>query len=129
MMKSVACVIAGYGVMVVVTMTLFAVLGAVAPEQFGMERVIQPGTVSLLVILTVGLGAALGGGWVTGRLAPRTPSRHVAALVILILIMAGLNCFMEGEATAPAWYRIGLMIVGVAGAWLGGCLRLAQLRV
>ena len=100
-----------------------------APEQFGIEPTIPPGTGSLLVILTAGLGAALGGGWVTGRVAPRAPSRHVAALVMLVLIMAVLNCFIEGAATDPAWYRVGMMIVGVAGTWLGGRLRLAQLRV
>ncbi len=127
--KSFLCVIAGYAVMVLVTMALFMTLGAIAPDQFGTEPEVTPGTLSLLVILAVGLGSALGGGWVTGRLAPRSPSHHLNALVGLVLIMSVTNFFMEGAEKAPAWYRIGLMIVAVSGTWLGGRLRIAQLRV
>lgn len=127
MTKSVLSVVAGYAVMVLITMALFAALGGLVPDQFGMEPSVPPGGLSLVVILTVGLGAALSGGWVTGRLAPRTPGRHVDALVTLVLVLGLLNFIVE--ATSPTWYRIGLMIVGVAGTWLGGRLRLAQLRV
>ncbi len=129
MIKSTLSVIAGYAVMVLFTMALFALLAAISPEEFGMEAELSPGNLSLLVILLIGLGAALGGGWVTGRLAPASPSRHVGALVILVFLMSMLSFFMEGAEKAPVWYRIGLLIVGVSGTWLGGRLRVAQLRV
>ena len=97
-MKSVLSVITGYAVMVLITMVLFAVLAAVAPDQFGLDAEAVPGDVSLVVILTVGLGAALSGGWVTGRLAPRRPGRHVAALVVVVLLMGVVSLAMDGDA-------------------------------
>lgn len=129
MIKSVLSVLAGYAVMVLFTMVLFAILAALSPEEFGMDAEATPGNISLLVILLVGLASALSGGWVTGRLAPGNPSRHVNALVLLILLMSILSFSMEGAEKAPLWYSIGLMIVGISGAWLGGRLRRAQIQV
>ena len=93
MIKSTLSVIAGYAVMVLATYALFTLLAIVDSERFGMDAQVMPGNLTLLVILLVGLGSALGGGWVTGRLAPRSPSRHINALVILVLIMATISFF------------------------------------
>jgi hypothetical protein len=123
--KSVLCVLAGYGVMMVVTMVLFGVLGAVSPESFGGDPEQAPGISVLLLILVVGLFAALGGGWVTARLAPGNPVRHVLALVVLLIAMSAVSVLVPSEQAAPAWYQAGLAVVGVCGALLGGRLRVA----
>ncbi len=128
-MKSFLSVVAGYATMAAVIMILFGALAAIAPDQFGMEPKSLPGTFSMLMILAVGLGAALGGGWVTGRVAPGSPSAHVNALIGLVVVMGIVSFFMAGAEKEPAWLRIGNMIVGVTGTWLGGGLRISQLRV
>ena len=118
--KSFLAVLAGYGVMVVATMLLFAMLAYLSPAQFGREANKMPGTLIIVVILFVGLFAAVGGGWTTGRLAPSAPSGHVLALVAIVLALGLVSLLMQSETPAPTWYRIGLLVVGTTGAFLGG---------
>jgi hypothetical protein len=63
------------------------------------------------------------GGYITARLAPRSPMRHVAVL--------GTIGFITGSAGAiaamnlhlgPNWYPIALAVTGFPCVWLGGFL-------
>ncbi len=127
MLRTVLSVVAGFGVMMVATFALFAALGALAPEQFGKEPKAPPGTALLLVILAVGLCSALGGGWTTAWISPKRAA--VLGLVALVAVMGVVSWFAtpaEAAAAQPTWYRAALMVVGIAGASLGGWLKLVR---
>ena len=64
--------------------------------------------------------AAILGGYVTARLSPQNPRNHVAALGGVILVLGLLSARAEG--CRPAWFRFGIIGVGLAGAALGGLL-------
>lgn len=70
--------------------------------------------------LAVSLGAAVLGGWLVARLAPRRPMVHAAALaaVIVALTLPGLGSPAPGQ---PSWYPAVILIIGVAGV-AGGAL-------
>ena len=65
------------------------------------------------------------GGWITARLAPDRPMRHTLALGVV-----GLSLSIVGVAVAwgrgpefgPAWFSIGLVVIALPTAWLGGAL-------
>ena len=128
MFKSVLSVFGGYLVMVVATLVLFAALGALAPDSFGSDPSLAPGVGILLVILAAGLLCAIGGGWATARWAPRAPWMHVVALVGLLVVMSLVTMGLSSEQAAPAWYQVGLGLVGVGGALLGGRLWVTSVR-
>ena len=58
MARSILSVIAGYGVMAVLTLVLFVVLAAVDPESFSPEATAVPGAGGLIATLVGGLLAA-----------------------------------------------------------------------
>ena len=126
MWKTLLSVIAGYAALAVLTIALFGVLAIAAPASFGGEPSAAPGTGATLVILAFGLIAAVLGGWVTARLAPRRPWRHVLALAGLVLLLSVVSALASPESSAPGWYQTGLALVGVCGALLGGRLWIAS---
>lgn len=126
MWKSVGAVLAGYVVMVIVTLIFFALLGVVHPDGFDPEMTEVPGTGVQLVILAFGFASAVGGGWVTARLSPRSTGKHILGLVLLVGGMSVVTMLIPAEPAAPRLYAIGLFVVAVAGVSLGGRWRLAQ---
>ncbi len=63
------------------------------------------------------------GGYITARLAPRAPMRHVIVLGVIGFAMglAGAVATIPLDL-GPAWYPIGLVITSLPGCWLGGAL-------
>lgn len=76
--------------------------------------------------------AAVLGGWVTGRLAPRNPFAHGGALACVMVIFAIGDILAKGarEAAAqqPSWYGWAIALTGAAGALAGGWLRARQVQ-
>lgn len=71
------------------------------------------------------------GCYVTARLAPDRPMAHAAALGVLGLAfsLAGLvYAQKQGPEFGPLWYSIAIVLISLPCAWIGGRLRLAQLR-
>ena len=75
------------------------------------------------------------GGYVTARLAPSRPMRHVWILAG-IGFAAGLSSltvyFNGGAEVGPAWYAISIPVEAIPCVWLGGRLaagRRASVRV
>jgi len=63
------------------------------------------------------------GGYITARLAPRNPMRHVLVLgfIGLAISVAGVIA-TSGMNLGPRWYPIALAITALPCVWLGGVL-------
>ena len=63
------------------------------------------------------------GGYVTARLAPHAPMRHVWILAIIGLVMGTAGAIATIPMNlGPAWYPIALAVTAVPCTWLGGFL-------
>ena len=118
MIASVLAVLAGFALMVVVVMLTTPMLAKV------FLRGTMPGalTTSYLVSnLSMAALAALGGGYLTSRLAPHAPMAHGAALAALMLLMS-LASMRQSLGSEPRWYAVTLATLMPAltlgGAWL-----------
>jgi hypothetical protein len=67
------------------------------------------------------------GGYITARLAPRSPMRHVAVVGVLGLIAgsAGAIAAISLADLGPNWYPIALAVTAFPCVWLGGLLHRA----
>jgi hypothetical protein len=66
---------------------------------------------------------AIAAGYVTARLAPRNPMRHVWVLGFIGLFMAVLGVIAtSGMNLGPRWYPISLAVTALPCVWLGGVL-------
>lgn len=63
------------------------------------------------------------GGYLTARLAPRAPMRHVfvVATIGLLFSIAGVVVAFRVDL-GPRWYPIALAITSLPSVWLGGVL-------
>ena len=61
----------------------------------------------------------IGGGYITARLAPRNPLKHVIALMILGGI-GGVAGAISGWDLGNHWYPVLLAITGPLFVWIGG---------
>lgn len=64
------------------------------------------------------------GGWVTAKLAPYAPMRHVWILggIGLLLATVGAAVTITQYDLGPTWYPIALALTSVPCVWLGGAL-------
>ena len=113
-------VIAGYAVMTVLVI-LSSILLAVA---FPGPSAAEPSQAYIVGNLVCGFLAAIAGGWVTGRIAATRPLLHVSVLAAAILGIGILLMTSESRdaAAQPAWYPAAIVVIGAAGAFLGGLL-------
>jgi hypothetical protein len=71
------------------------------------------------------------GCWVAARLAPDRPMAHAVALGVLgvVISLAGLAYAQkQGPEFGPLWYSIAIVAISLPCAWIGGRIRLSQLR-
>ena len=68
------------------------------------------------------------GGYLTARLAPHAPMRHVIVVGILGLIAAtaGAVAAITMADLGPSWYPIALAVTAFPCVWIGGMLHRAQ---
>jgi hypothetical protein len=80
-------------------------------------------------LLSIALGYrtlfAGAGGFVTARLAPRHPRRHVAWLLAIGLAV-GVLSVVAGRAMFPMWYLLAIVALSVPATWVGGALALRR---
>jgi hypothetical protein len=63
------------------------------------------------------------GGYITARLAPASPMRHVAILGTIGFITASAGAIAAMNLNfGPNWYPIALAVTGFPCVWLGGVL-------
>jgi hypothetical protein len=121
-MKNFLAVIAGLAFTVVVSMGL----------DFAMHRsgifsddVTEMTTADWRIALSYRLLAAIGGGWITARLAQSRPVFFAVILGVIgsLVGLAGLAAvWMARPNLGPLWYPALLVITAVPCTWLGGKL-------
>jgi hypothetical protein len=64
------------------------------------------------------------GGYLTARLAPRAPMRHVfiVAMIGMLFSIAGVVVAFRVDL-GPRWYPIALAVTSLPAVWLGGVLQ------
>lgn len=140
----VAAVAAGYLVMAVAIMVIFAA----AYPILGVERLFAPGTYDaapgwIVLSFAVGLLAAMAGGWVSARIAPRKAAPlSLAGLVLVLGTILAIPALGSGDparggprpagvtmsdamtrARQPAWVAVANPFVGAIGVLLGASYR------
>lgn len=68
------------------------------------------------------------GGYITARLAPHSPMRHVWVVAILGLVTstAGAIAAITMADLGPDWYPIALAVTAIPCVWLGGVIYLRR---
>lgn len=71
------------------------------------------------------------GGYIVARLAPDRPAQHALVLGVIgvVLSTAGVvGTWSKGPEFGPKWYPLALVVLALPCAWVGGRLRVRQLR-
>ena len=126
--KSLGAVVAGLLAIVTLSIATDAVLYATGI----MPKPDQPPVDSLLLLATVYRTAySILGGYLTARLAPTKSMQHALALGAVGVVLGTLGVVVTWGTPAALgheWYPIALVVLAVPQCWLGGWLRVKQLR-
>lgn len=114
-LRSAAAIVAGLGFMLAGSMIGASVMGAVlgASGAYVAASFVTSASVAIL------------GGWLTARIAGRSPMGHAIALAAVfgvLTVIAVTSVHVPGQ---PAWYGPTVGAIGVAGILVGGWLRSA----
>jgi hypothetical protein len=127
-MKSFLAVLAGLVFTVLVSTGLDAVMHStgVFPES-ALDKVPEMTTGQWLIAASYRLVAAIGGGWITARLAPSRPM--FLALVLggvgtVLALLGFIGALVASPKLGPLWYPALLVVTAVPCTWLGGKLGL-----
>jgi hypothetical protein len=123
MTRSIVAVLAGFVVV--------AGLSVATDEIFHLLRVYPPWGVTMtngwlfVLALSYRIVYTVLGGWITARLAPASPMKHVMVLAIIGLIggAAGVAVAMGRSDLGPLWYPVAIFITAYPCTWLGGVMR------
>ena len=120
-LKSVGAVVAGIIAVIVLSTATDAVLHATRVFPPADQMMMDP--MLFLLALTYRGVFTLLGGWVTARLAPAAPMKHVVILAIIGLLLGGLGV-LAAVATdqGPLWYAVAVAITGPLLTLVGGRL-------
>jgi hypothetical protein len=128
--RSIGALLAGMFVGIVLTIVTDIVLHAVGVfPPWGQSMVGFDGALLLATAYRTVFGVV--GCYIIARLAPNRPMQHalVGGLVGLVVSIVGAAVtWNKGPAFGPHWYPLALIVLALPQAWLGGKLRLMQLR-
>jgi hypothetical protein len=128
--RSIGAVLAGMLVGIVLTIgtdIVLHVIGVFPP--WGQSMVGFDGALLLATAYRTVFGVA--GSYIIARLAPNRSMQHalVGGFVGLVVSIVGAAVtWNKGPAFGPHWYPLALIVLALPQAWLGGKLRLMQLR-
>lgn len=120
-LKSIGAVLAGFltvAILSVATDALLEAVGVMAPATH--PEATTQGMLAL-ALLYRSVYTVLG-GYITARLAPTSPMKHVVALMILGGL-GGIGGVVNGWGYGNHWYPIALAVTGPVLVWVGGKLR------
>ena len=126
--RSILAVIVGYCVTAIATAGIDFILGTLAPAAFpkpGEDQAV--GSSWLLLILGYSSIFAILGGYVTALVAKRSEVKHALALGI-VMVMLSLVSMLTYFGQQALWFQIGLLVLALPAALLGGYLRARQVR-
>ena len=116
MIRSIAAVLAGLVVTVVLVMALTYLVAA-----WFAVPVDEPLPASYLAFNLLGSAVAgMIGGATAVRLAPHTPHGHVFALAVLILLLSLPTLLTPPAAGQPSWYGVVVSVLGPVAVAVGG---------
>jgi hypothetical protein len=120
MARSIVAVFAGFVAVVVLSLATDQVLHVLDVYPPWGEPMYDTGLNALA--LTYRIIYTLLGGFVTARLAPRAPMRHVMVLALIGLAAgtAGAIVAITQADLGPSWYPIALAVTAYPVTWLGG---------
>ena len=114
-LKSIWAVVAGILVIVLLSIGTDAILESFI---YGLNQM-------LIIPLIYRTIYAVIGGYITAKLAPQNPKKHVLILNCIGIFM-GLLGVIFGWNLSAHWYPIALVITSAVGVWYGGELRIKQ---
>jgi hypothetical protein len=121
-LRSIGAVLAGLVVVIVLSTGADAVLDATGVYPPAGEPMTDPKLYALA--LAYRCVFTVMGGWVTARLAPASPGKHVLVLAGIGLVLGSLGV-VAALATnlGPAWYAIAVAVTGPLCTVLGGAIQ------
>lgn len=124
--RSILAVLAGFVLIFALATGTNLLLAAVAPDTFPGSGIVTDNVALVLTLVYVAV-YAIGGCYLTARLAPSHPMRHA-----LILGALGLAFNVMGVVATwgqvPAWYSLIGLVLTMPYAWIGGRIRENQLE-
>jgi hypothetical protein len=130
-LRRVGAVLAGMLVGIVLTIGADIALHAIGVfPPSGQSMVGFDGPLLLATVYRTVFGIA--GSYIIARLAPDRPMQHalVGGVVgLAVSIVGAAVTWNKGPAFGPHWYPLALIVLAMPQAWVGGKLRLIQLRV
>ncbi len=129
--RSIGAILAGVVVGIVLSLgtdIVLHVIGVFPP--WGQPMVGFDGPLLLATVYRAIYGVAA--SYVIARLAPDRPMAHALVGGVLGLaagILGAILTWNKGPAFGPHWYPIALIVLAMPQAWVGGQLRVMQLRV
>ena len=119
--RSVLAIVAGFLVVVILSLGIDEVLHLLKVYPPWGEPMYDPGLNALALSYRIVITVL--SGYVTARLAPRNPMRHVlvGGVIGLLLGVAGVVGAMK-IPVGPIWYPIAIAVTGFPSVWLGGML-------
>ena len=121
-MRSALAVISGFLVTAAVAFAADDLVLRFAPNARDSVGRITEARILILMLVYTAL-AAIGGSYVTARLAPSRPLRHAMILGAIALALSIVATVMFWDA-GPAWYHAIAVGLVLPCAWLGGMLYL-----
>jgi hypothetical protein len=126
--RSIAALLAGFLFVIILSLCTDVVLHATAVfPPWG-----QPVAGSLLLLATAyRIVYGVAGNYIMARLAPGRPMQHALVGGVIGVALSSIGAaatWNRGPAFGPHWYPLALVALAMPQAWLGGKLRLMQLR-
>jgi hypothetical protein len=129
MLRSIAAVAAGFLATAVLVTVFDALLMAVVPQWFvdpaapTVPLLTLPGTV---VNLTAGTVGAVIGGYLMALIARQNLMKHLYWLIGVLVLFGLLSATMDAGMGLPLWYSVLVVVLGIAGYYLGVRLYIAR---
>lgn len=125
MIRSIAAVVTGFVLIGALSIGTNVLLSNVAPDLYPASGIVTD-TGALLLALAYVAVYAIGGCYLTARMAPSRPMLHALVLGVL-----GLAFNVMGVVTTwgqvPAWYSLVGLALTMPYAWIGGRIREREL--
>ena len=126
--RSIGALLAGFLAVVILSIGTDAVLHAMGI----FPPLGQPMSDALFLLATAyRIVYGVAGSYLIARLAPDRPMQHAlvgGAIGLLVSIVGVVATWNHQPPLGPHWYSLALAITALPCAWLGGKLRLMQLR-